>query len=290
MNVFTGKRTTSLFIIALVLLNLALLATFWYTRMVPREEGAAAAKPVEQDKPGARENRNQENRDRRSERLLHFLQKELDFTQNQVDEFLRLRRDHFDKADRLQRRTNDLRKEMMDLLLEEEPDRTRVEKLAEAIGQKLAEHEKAVFEHFLQLETVCDAEQQVKYKRLLREILHQLGPPRPRAPHAGEGREPPPDRQHRGEHEMGAADHLERLRRELGLTHRQEETIRPILEAAMEKLRQIPNDPAYRGHPERREAAERVLQSRNRRIKDLLTEEQKQHFDRMNNQPPRGRR
>jgi hypothetical protein len=205
-----------------------------------------------------------------------------------VDEFLRLRRDHFEKADRLQHRMNDLRKEMMDLLLEEKPDRTRVEKLAEAIGQKLAEHEKTVFEHFLQLMAVCDAEQQVKYKRLLREILHQLGPPRSR--HAEEGRKPTPERRHR-EDEMGTADHLERLRRQLALSQTQEKTIRPILEEAMEKLQKIPNDPMYRNHSERREAADRVRRWRDRRIKDLLTDEQKQHFDRMNEQkPPRGKR
>lgn len=196
MNVFTDKRTTNFLVIALVILNLVLLGTLWFTRMIQQEEGAAAAeRRVESDQSGAREIR-----DRQNDRLLHFLRKELDFTQYQVDEFLRLRRDHFEKSDRLQRRMDDLRKEMMDHLLEEEPDRTRVEKLAEAVGQKLAEHEKAVFEHFLQLMAVCNAEQKVKYKRLLREILHQLRPPRRPPPgdrHAREGLRPPPDRRHR---------------------------------------------------------------------------------------------
>jgi len=58
----------------------------------------------------------------------------------------------------------------------------------------------------------------------------------------------------------------------------------------MEKLQKIPNDPAYRGHPERREAANQVLQLRDRRLKALLTEEQKQRFDAMKKQKPPGRK
>lgn len=181
MDFFTGKRITTFFIALLVLLNLGLLITFWYSNLKPRRENklkdTRTAPPIESDRGRRPGERPKEERNRRSQRLVEFLQRELNFSQEQSAAFQKLREEHFRTAGTLKRRMDDLRKEMMDKLLEEAPDAAEAGRLADQMGDTMAEHETAVFKHFLQLMEICDEEQKPKYKRLMREILDQLKPP-----------------------------------------------------------------------------------------------------------------
>lgn len=176
MNFYTRNRSGSWVIIILVILNIILLATIWYPRLKSPEKKKQPQeiKQTDVDKTYRPED---ENKETRAKRLTGFLQKELNFTQDQVDTFMRLREEHFQKADRNRRQSDDLRRELMELLLDDQLDSSRVEELAEKIGKRVAEHEKTVFYHFVELMKVCDLEQRPKYKTLLREILNQLRPP-----------------------------------------------------------------------------------------------------------------
>ena len=277
-DIYTRNRLTKWFILILVILNLALLATIWYPRLIPPKK--EAVEPTKQDK------KDKHNRVKRSERLVGFLKKELNFTREQGDKFLQLREEHFQKTDQLRRQIDDLRKEMMDHLLEKEPDSAEVERLTVEMGKKMSDHEKMVFNHFLELMNLCDAEQKQKYRTLLREILHQLAPPKeppPQKAHQppprgdrGEGPDlrEPPNRGHRPG-PMDVEDRLRRLRHLLGLTDSQMDKIRPVVESAMEKLEKIPSDPRYKSHDERREAKNRVHQWEDSQIEALLTDQQK---------------
>ncbi|MCP5051301.1 MAG: hypothetical protein GY940_29315, partial [bacterium] len=250
--------------------------------------------------------------------------------------------EHFQKTDQLQRQVDNLRKEMMDQLLEKEPDAAQTEKKALQLGQKMAEHEKAVFYHFQELMEVCDAEQKIKYRLLLRQILDQLAPPghgppgggqppphnrgeraqhppprrgpaqgeRPSPParsHSEEDRQRPParkpgqeDRQRQPAHSPqqqaytrdpqsslpspgdGRVErHIRRLQHGLGLTDSQSEKIRSIIETTFEKLEKIHSDSRYRGHDQRREAAEKIFQWEENQIEALLTDQQKQRYRQM---------
>ncbi|MCK4761303.1 MAG: periplasmic heavy metal sensor [Candidatus Aminicenantes bacterium] len=331
MAAYTCNRTVNWAIVILIIMNLALLATIWYPRINPPKKETA------QPKAAIKKNRSPRDKDNRLERrarIAGFLEKELGFSREQVDKFFRLREEHFQRSEELRRQIDDLRKEMMDQLLAEKPGTARVEKLAAAMGQKMAAHEKAVFNHFVDLMAVCNAEQQVKYRALLRDILRQLAPPEERRPgeqqppprdsgarqdrrepprredrptpigQPEEGfkqgsrpnmQQPPPQTRRQGEtgHEqnkpgpqnrqgmpgsLGVDGHIRMLRQQLRLTDSQVEKIRPILEEAMTKLQQIPRDPRYRGHEERRQARDKVHQWEDGRVEAILTAEQKKRY------------
>jgi len=171
-----------------VILNLALLATIWYPKLNPPEK-VTPTEPKKQEHYDKRYIRGEQDRKERNKRLAGFLKKELNFTRDQIDKFMQLRDEHFQKTKQLRRQVDDLRREMMDQLLVDQPDSSQVEKLTGKMGQKTAELEKTVFYHFIELMELCDSEQKSKYKSLLREILNQLKPP---DHHPAPGAHPPP--------------------------------------------------------------------------------------------------
>lgn len=190
-DIYTRNRLLKWSIIILFILNLALLASIWYPRLIP-----AKKKTLEPTKLG------KQNRIETSERLVGFLKKELNLSREQVDKFRQLLKEHSQKMDQLERQIDNLKKEIMDHLLESKPDTTEMEKLANKIGQKISEHEKQGFNHFLDVMELCNSDQKQKYRTLLRDIIYRVypqeGPPFP--PGGGmdklELREPP-DHGHR---------------------------------------------------------------------------------------------
>jgi len=317
MNFYTRDRKSNWVLIILVILNLALLATIWYPKLNPPEK----VTPTEQKKQEDYDKRYilaEQDRKQRDKRLVGFLKKELNFTRDQVDKFIQLRDEHFQKTIQLRRQVDDLRREMMEHLLDQQPDSSQVEKLAEKMGQKTAELEKAVFYHFIELMGVCDSEQKSKYKSLLREILNQLKPPDqppPPGDHSWEPTGSPPGKDRKQEElrpplpredrqpgtrtpgidyppqdrreppprdDPGGQHHAERffnrLRHQLQLTDSQANKIQPLVESARQKLEKIPYDSQYSTHEERRQAMNQVNQWLDSEIEALLTDQQKKQY------------
>ena len=291
MDFYTRNRAGNWVLIILVVLNLALLATIWYPRLnPPQKEIQREQKKPDDDK---RYRKDEENRKQRDKNLVGFLRRELNFTQEQVDKFMQLRDEHFQKTRQLRRQVDDLRREMMELLLDDQLDSSRVEQFVEKMGQKTTELEKTVFYHFVELMKVCDSEQKSKYKTLLREILNQLKPPDHRPPpesrasgtarrpagsdKAPEERRAPPLRDERVGLNHGER-HFRRLRDQLHLTDSQAAKIQPLVETAFQELEKIPYDSQYRDHEERRKAMEKVQQRLDRQIETLLTGQQKKQY------------
>lgn len=308
MDFYTRNRKSNWVLIILLILNLVLLATIWYPRLKPGEKEIQRKQKKQYDDKKFRQD--EENRKQRDKRLTGFLKRELNFTQDQIDKFMKLRDEHFQKTKQLRRQVDDLRREMMDQLLVDQPDSSQVEKLTEKMGQKTAELEKAVFYHFIELMGVCDPEQKSKYKSLLREILNQLKPSEHHPPPGGHPQEParrpageeslpsPPREgkqsgtrdwemhlpsQDRREaltrDDRGRQNHAERffnrLRHQLQLTDSQAKKIQPLVESAQQKLEKIPYDPQYSSNEERRQAMNQVNQWLDSEIETLLTEQQK---------------
>jgi Heavy-metal resistance len=306
------NRWSQWIIFLLVILNLALLASFWYSRL-KREpiksksliEKGSQTTPVQ---PGLDDPQWQ----RQSGRLARFLERELNYSSQQVKQFMQLRDDHFQRTRQLRLQMDDLRKEMMNQLMEQTPDTELVQQLSQQMGQKFAALEKATFDHMLGLMKIGDVTQRSKYKRLIRDILEQMRPP-------GHGARPGPDRPPRtnrtdGPERMNGANRpnkgqrsegpgrmqsqvqgqhfLDRLESELNLTTTQLEKIQPIVSATFQTLQAIPHDPKYRDHHLRREAAENLHRTMKKKIRAILTEEQKRHYDQIANtkMPPPPRR
>jgi Spy/CpxP family protein refolding chaperone len=286
-------------VIILVILNLALLATVWYPRLKPREKEIQRKPQNRYDDTKYRQD--MEDREQRNKRLVGFLKRELNFTRDQVEKFMQLRDEHFQKASQIRRQVDDLRRELMEHLLDDQPDSSQVEELTEKMGQKTAELEKSVFYHFIELMEVCDSEQKSKYKSLLREILNQLKPPDHRSlpgdqpPLRDHSRKPAgglQSLQHQGlrqdrreqppRDDTGGNSHAERffnrLRVQLKLTDSQVKKIQPLVESAHQELEKIPYDPQYSTHTERSQAMNRVNQWLDSQIEALLTEQQKKQY------------
>ncbi len=185
------KGTPNVAITLLVLLNLALLVTIWYSRLKPQPQ-PPIYNPLQNQQTQTTDPSHQQSRVRplhinqrrqlQEERLASFLKKELDFSQKQIEAFFQLRNTHFNSRETLRRQINDLRKEMMDHLFDEPPDQTEVQRLATKLGEKTAQLEKSVFDHFQELMKICTPDQEKRYRSLLREILEQLRPPEHRPP------------------------------------------------------------------------------------------------------------
>lgn len=175
MDVFSKKRITGWAVVILVLLNLALLATIWINKpgkAEPRVKGQG-----QQTEPEDRLNQGQNRRLEQQRRLAEFLIHELRFTRDQMKRFEALRHEHHQKARELKKKTMDLRKEMMNELLAEKPDRDKARALSRSIGETFREIEETTFDHFLDLVNLCQPDQKPKFKQLLHEILDMMKPP-----------------------------------------------------------------------------------------------------------------
>jgi len=279
MDIYTKNHLIKWFILILVILNLVLLATLWYPRFFPpKQQGVETIQP---DVPL----REDQKRAKHTKLMADFLKRKLNFTPDQVDKFSKLQADHFYNTRRINREINELRKEMMDHLLEEKPDRTEVEKLAAKIGQRMSAHEKVVFNHFLELIELCNEDQKKKFRSMLGEILPQLAPPkekpikdRPIPPSPGDMREEPQPLEQTIERPRRGPANLERqiqdLQHRLKLSESQTKRIGQILESSMEKLSEIRISSKYRNHNERRSARDQILRWQEEQIQLLLNNEQ----------------
>jgi len=174
MNFFTKIRVTSWIIGLLVLLNMLTLGTLWFQqfRRPPN-------KPLPQDN--------------RSETILWFLQRELDLTEQQAQQFQTLRQQYLLTSRTIMSEIHQLREELTDELFAASPDAQKADKLAEEIGAKHAALELLLFRHFLELKAVCQPAQQTKFQSLIRDLLEMMKPPdQPRSPGAARPGEPPP--------------------------------------------------------------------------------------------------
>lgn len=166
MDMFSKQKFTSVVIVLLIVLNLATISTLWLKDKNPPPP------------PGE----NQPNRG-----VEQLLSKELKLTEKQKTEFTKLRESHFKATRSITKEIHELKKEMMDQLNEVEFDPIAVEMLANEIGEKQAKIEEEIFNHFVDLLSVCNDDQKKKFRTLLSNFFPnpENKPPRP-------GGTPPP--------------------------------------------------------------------------------------------------
>ncbi len=300
MNLISRDRFTYGMIFLLVLVNLALLATFWYSRTKApvTEPPKVKTGSGDQGRPQAHLQGDQA-RARQSKRIAHFLETELEFTKEQVKKFQRLTDEHHQSTSQLRHQMDELRKEMMGHLLDEDLDKTKVEALAQSIGKKMIEMETGMFYHILSLLKLGDSQQEGKYKDRMRKILEQFRPPDHRSgPQGGPqgersrsdrppGNRPPGDGPP-GDQRKGpqAQELMNRIQDELRLSELLAVKIRVIVEAAFKQLNDIPSQ--YDQHHERREAAETIFRNMDKQIEALLTGEQIKQYREIDKGGPPG--
>lgn len=314
MDNYSRNRLTGWAVTFLVVLNLVLLVTIWYPRLFPGKKTIKdpVKKPVKDIKVTAPPSNRQhpgpdrQRRKEREDRIFKYIEKVLNFTDQQVSEFRALREEHFESTKKINQELHRIRFQLMEQLTFDNPDSERAMQLAAEIGKKHQELERQTFLHFMALMNVCKGDQKKKFKSMFREIMRQLRPPE-HGPPGGSGHpigsrgngHPPPQRgeqqgppgqgtrpqppEHGGQQppdppgEFSDIDshvehHIRRMTRDLNLTQDQVAKIKAILKKTIGKKEALRQSNTH-GH-DRHQAHQAIDEEEDRLIEAVLTEEQ----------------
>lgn len=171
MDFFTKNKMLFWCVIVLVIVNVVTLTTVWSRKPHP-------ARPAGSGGP----------QDGQA-----IMQERLHLSDDQVQQFERIRSEHFMRTRPLQDDMHKIRMDVLDEIFAPEPDDVKIlEQLAE-LGNLQYKFEDQLFEHFRELKEVCDYKQTEELKKMLRGLIERT---RPRDPshHQGhpEGHRPPP--------------------------------------------------------------------------------------------------
>jgi len=136
-------------VILLVVLNLALLASIWFKPKPPRHHLPDIA--------------------------LH-LQKQLDLTAEQTQQFKELRKENFEQTRPLLDLMRSNKQAMIEALGQAPPDTLKAKQLAKQIAQQQQGIEEALIQHYLALKEVCTPQQQQGLNELFLEAMKPKGP------------------------------------------------------------------------------------------------------------------
>jgi Spy/CpxP family protein refolding chaperone len=296
----SNGRWLKLSLVTLVVLNLALMASIWLPQLK-----RSPAKDEKIRGMGGREH----------DIALQFLEETLKLTPQQKENTAKLRDAHFLKTDALRKEINLLRRQIMDEVLVNSPDKEKVERLAAQLGEKQGGLEKLTFHHFLNLYNLCQPGQKEKFRSMMNEMLNRLKPsppdsprrpgdeykPKPSAanppPPRGEGKQwrewqPAKERIQRngagrqgrpeesGDELSRTRNQIEGLRSRLGLSDGQVEKLLPLAEKYARQIDECRSNET--GDPDTRRQEEKMIKDqRDEAIKSQLTGEQKILFEQM---------
>ncbi len=119
-----------------------------------------------------------------------FLKEALGLSPSQLEEIKLLRENHFQEMQALRKASDGSRRKMFEEIKAVKPDSLLLVKYAEQIGSAQAAIEKQTIHHFIDIKSVLEPEQLVKFNRTLERLLPPPPPP-PGGPDRPE-RKPPP--------------------------------------------------------------------------------------------------
>lgn len=129
-------------------------------------------------------------RDRGKADSEEFFVRELGLNEEQARMVHDLREHHFRKTDSLRFEISSLNRELMEELFDPSSESVRVQALSTALGEKHAEFERDVYEHWQKVKEICGPYQEERLKRMVLEISDRSKRPPPRGLESG--RRPPP--------------------------------------------------------------------------------------------------
>ena len=171
MDIYKQKRYLLFVIVLLVILNLATILMLWLNRppqpMLQREQ-----RRPEQEKM----------------HIQQLLKDQLGFDETQTEQYLKLREEQKERASLIQNEIRQIKKQMFDEVLKDNPQTTLSDSLLKLSQEKMADLEQLTFRHFLDLKKLCKPGQQDKLKFLIGESFRQNPP----AGMNNDGPPPPP--------------------------------------------------------------------------------------------------
>lgn len=169
MNSSFQYRYLWLVILGLLLLNLGLLGWIWLS---PQNHPRTGQSPAD------------------------FLEKELDFTTKQKEQYRLLREGHHSKVKTLRDSVRQMKKQFFEQLGKSMTD-SAIEQVTADMAKKVTLLDKITFQHFRDVRQICTPSQQQKFDEIIDEMLHRMAagsegrgglPPQDGSPHGG----PPP--------------------------------------------------------------------------------------------------
>ena len=177
MDIFKQKRYLVLLVVLLIILNLATLLMIWLNKPYP---------PI-LDRPRL-------GPEQETTHIKQLLKDELGFDETQIKQYLKMQDEQRDKVLQLQNEIRQIKKQMFDEVLQDNPKPTLSDSLLSLTQEKMIALEQLTYSYLLDLKKLCKPEQRDKLKFLIGEFFRQNpprgmnndGPP----PHLGD--EPPP--------------------------------------------------------------------------------------------------
>ena len=102
--------------------------------------------------------------------LNYFLRHELNLSDQQFRTFQRLRRETMEESTRIMMMLHEKRNEMLNELIANRPDREKLEKLAQEMGDLHEDLKMQTFSHLLELKVLCSPDQEEKLNRFFMDI------------------------------------------------------------------------------------------------------------------------
>ena len=126
--------------------------------------------------------------------IKQLLKDELGFDETQIKQYLKMQDEQLDKVLQLQNEIRQIKKQMFDEVLQDNPKPTLSDSLLSLTQEKMIALEQLTYSYLLDLKKLCKPEQRDKLKFLIGEFFRQ-NPPRGMnnddpPPHLGD--EPPP--------------------------------------------------------------------------------------------------
>ncbi|MFT6205909.1 MAG: hypothetical protein ACI9V1_001380 [Spirosomataceae bacterium] len=127
-----------------------------------------------------------------------FLEEKLNFSVQQKQQFEELKAEHRSSMESIKNEIDALKEEMYAGFPEQTLSKNTLEALAAKIGAKKTESELLTFNHFQELQKICDAEQRKLLGEVINEIVNGIDRPMPPNREQGHRSGPPPMREREG--------------------------------------------------------------------------------------------
>ncbi|MEO1049581.1 MAG: periplasmic heavy metal sensor [Bacteroidota bacterium] len=153
MSTTTKNKRVNWIVITLIILNLVTLSFFWIDRK-PHQ------KPPNKEKRISR----------------HFLERRLDFTEEQRKAFRDLRKEHFKAAKEKVEGLREAKNSFYELLSQPDVDSIEYQNRLDRIDQQHSQLNEITFQHFQKVRAICDDQQKVKFDSVYLKVLDRMSP------------------------------------------------------------------------------------------------------------------
>ena len=117
----------------------------------------------------------------RGEETYNYLVHEINMTEDQQNQYKKLRDEHHESMERLQEKSREMHNAFFKLLQNPSSDSMQVKLMCDSITGNQLKIEMLTFDHFKKVRTLCTPQQQKKFDEIIQETLKRMAPkPAPR--------------------------------------------------------------------------------------------------------------